>query len=95
MNSYYVYIIANKRNGTLYIGFTDDLGRRIEEHELKILKGFSSLYGFNKLVYYEEHDDSYSAFERERQMKKWKRKWKLELIEKENPYWRDLSEDWY
>ena len=92
--SYYVYILASQRNGTIYIGMTDDIERRIGEHKLKEVKGFTKKYGVDKLVYYEEFENSYDAFIRERQLKKWNRAWKLELIEKENPQWKDLAADW-
>ena len=94
MNDYYVYILASKRNGTLYIGVTNDLIRRVYEHKNKInKKSFTSRYNINKLVYFEEYGYPSEAIYRERQIKKWKRKWKLELIEKENPWWRDLYPD--
>lgn len=86
----YVYIMASKRNGTLYIGVTNDLIRRVDEHENKLVKGFTSKYNINLLVYYEVFGDPGEAIIRERQLKKWKRKWKLELIEKGNPEWKDL-----
>ena len=95
MKEYYVYIITNKKNGVLYIGMTNDLERRMQEHKFKQVEGFSKRYGLDKLVYYETFYDSYSAFERERQMKKWYRKWKIELIEKNNKEWRDLASDWF
>ncbi len=95
MKKYYVYILANKRNGTLYIGFTSNLTRRVLEHKTAELKGFTSKYGVNKLMYFEEHNSSYEAFRRERQMKKWKRAWKIRLIEEQNPYWNDMAADWY
>jgi putative endonuclease len=95
MNSYYVYIITNKKNGTLYIGFTDDIHRRIYEHKNKLSDGFSKKYGLDKLVYFEEHENSSSSFKKERQMKKWRRAWKIKLIEEQNPNWKDLAEDWY
>ena len=94
MASFYVYIITNKPNGVLYIGFTNDLSRRILEHKRKQTKGFSSKYNLSKLVYWEEFETSYEAFMRERQMKKWKRIWKIELIEKDNPEWKDLAAEW-
>ena len=94
MKSYYVYILASKRNGTLYIGFTDDLQRRVREHKEKSVSGFTAKYNINLLVYYEEYDNSDDAFIRERRMKKWKRNWKLKLIEKHNPNWEDLAKDW-
>ena len=91
---YYVYIITNRKDGTLYTGFTDDIVRRIREHKNKSCRGFAQKYNLTKLVYFEEHEDSYSAFRKERQMKKWKRQWKINLIEKENPEWNDLAKDW-
>ena len=87
---YYVYILASKRNGTLYIGVTGDLTKRIYEHKEKKIEGFSKKHGVDKLVYYEQTQDVNSALEREKQLKAWKRQWKLELIEKENPHWEDL-----
>lgn len=90
MRSYYVYILASKRNGTLYIGVTNDLLRRVFEHKKKFFKGFTSRYKVDKLVYFEETDDISAAIQREKQLKKWERKWKLELIEKINPDWNDL-----
>jgi len=92
VRNYYVYILASKRNGTLYIGVTNDLFRRVEEHKKKLVKGFTSKYNVNKLVYYEEFDYIEDAIYREKQLKKWRRKWKLDLIEKENPTWHDLSD---
>ncbi len=94
MKSYYVYILASKRNGTLYIGFTDDLERRVGEHKSKAVLGFTQKYGVDNLMYYEELNSSYNAFKRERQLKKWKREWKIRLIEKQNPEWKDLAENW-
>ena len=92
MKSYYVYILASKRNGTLYIGITNDLVRRVYEHKHDISEGFTKKYRIHNLVYYEEYEDVYRAIEREKQMKKWKRKWKIELIEKHNLPWKDLYE---
>lgn len=92
MNYFYVYILASMRNGTLYTGSTDDLAKRVWEHKEKIIKGFTSKYGVDKLVWYEVHDTREAAFRRERQIKEWKRAWKLELIEKHNPEWKDLYE---
>jgi putative endonuclease len=91
--TYYVYILANKRNGTLYTGVTDNLIRRIIEHKEKITKGFTSKYKVDKLVYYEVHQYINDAIEREKNIKAWKRKWKLELIEEENKEWKDLFYD--
>ena len=89
--SYYVYILASKRNGTLYIGVTNDLKRRVREHKNGLVKGFSKKYRVNNLVYYEETPDVISALTREKQMKKWKRNWKLKAIERDDPNWKDLS----
>ena len=93
--SYYVYILTNKKHGTLYIGVTGNLERRIYEHKKKLVDGFSKKYNLTKLVHYEETDEITIAIEREKRMKKWYRKWKIELIEKDNPKWIDLAEDWY
>ena len=86
---YFVYILASKRNGTLYIGVTNKLERRVYEHKNNIVKGFTSKYSVHQLVYYEETNDIYAALQREKQLKKWNRKWKLALIEKINPDWND------
>ena len=86
----YIYILASQKNGTLYIGVTNDLMRRVWEHKNKVNKGFTSKYNVTKLVYYEEFDYIGEAILREKTLKKWKRKWKLELIESINPYWDDL-----
>ena len=94
MGTYYVYIITNKTNGTLYTGFTDDLNRRIREYKSGVCKGFAYKYNLTKLVYFEEFQNSSEAFIRERQMKKWKREWKINRIEEMNPDWHDLAEDW-
>lgn len=88
---FYVYIITNKRNGTLYTGHTDDLATRMQAHRQKVFKGFSARYGCHHLVWFEAHDSRDAAFKRERQIKEWKRAWKIELIEKENPDWLDIS----
>ena len=88
--SYYVYILASERNGTLYIGVTNDLKRRIYEHKNILVEGFTKKYSVHSLVYYEETSDINSAIEREKQIKKWNRKWKTNLIEKDNPDWNDL-----
>jgi putative endonuclease len=90
MKSYYVYILANKRNGTLYTGVNNNLLRRVVEHKRKIVKGFTQKYNVNKLVWYEQTNDIRLAIQREKQIKKWLRKWKLELIEETNPNWKDL-----
>jgi putative endonuclease len=95
MKMYYIYILASKRNGTIYIGATDDIERRVLEHKNKIFRGFTEKYNVTILVYFEKYETQDEAFTRERQMKKWNRAWKLELIEKENPQWLDLSKDWF
>ena len=87
---YYIYITASKRNGTLYIGVTSNLKKRIYEHKESLVDGFTKKYNVNKLVYFEATNDINSAIIREKQMKKWKREWKIKLIEKENPCWIDL-----
>jgi len=89
----WVYILASKRNGTLYVGVTNDLIRRVWEHRTDAVEGFTERYGVHMLVHYEEFEDPGSAIQREKNLKKWNRKWKLVLIEKENPLWRDLWED--
>src|SRR3989338_3282872 len=91
MNTYYVYILASKRNGTLYIGVTNNLQRRMSEHRFGTVEGFTKKYGVRYLVFYETTSDIQAAMQREKQLKKWNRKWKLELVEKENPEWKDLS----
>ena len=88
-----VYILASKQNGTLYIGVTSDLPKRIWVHKTKVVKGFARKYGVDKLVWYELHDSIMSAIQREKAIKKWKRSWKLKIIEEMNPHWRDLYED--
>ena len=93
MKTYYVYILASKRNGTLYIGVTNDLIRRVYEHKNDLIKGFTKKYKVHRLVYYEPYDDTHSAIQREKRIKKWMRKWKIELIETMNPDWRDLYEE--
>jgi putative endonuclease len=82
---YYVYIMASQRNGTLYIGVTNNLIKRVYEHKSDLVDGFTKKYDVHKLVYYEQTDDVKSAIEREKCLKKWKRQWKLRLIEKMNP----------
>ena len=89
--SYFVYILASKRNGTLYVGVTNDLVRRMSEHKAKLVPGFTRRYGVDKLVYFEEYASILEARARERSLKRWQRVWKLELIEKMNPEWRDLT----
>ncbi len=89
-NQYYIYILANKRNGTLYIGVTSNLIKRLYEHKNNIIEGFTKKYNIHKLVYYETTNDIESAIRREKQLKKWNRKWKINLIENSNPEWIDL-----
>jgi putative endonuclease len=88
---FYVYILASRRNGTLYVGVTNDLARRIGEHKSGIVPGFTRQYGVDKLIFFEEHASILEAREREHRMKRWRRAWKLELIEKFNPDWRELA----
>ena len=90
MKDYYVYILASKKNGTLYIGVTRDIVKRIYEHKNGIIQGFTKKYKVNKLVYYKHTNSIASAIQREKRLKKWKRAWKIELIEKSNPNWEDL-----
>jgi putative endonuclease len=90
--SFWVYLLASRRNGTLYVGMTDDLARRVWEHRTSAVPGFTSKYSVKTLVWYEQHESRESAFQRERQIKKWNRAWKLQLIEKFNPQWQDLAE---
>ena len=85
--------MASKRNGTLYTGVTSNLAARVDQHKHDNAEGFTKKYGVHTLVYVEQHEDMQSAIEREKQIKKWHRQWKLELIESQNPDWRDLSED--
>jgi putative endonuclease len=88
--AFYVYILASQRNGTLYIGYTDDLSRRMIEHKEGVFRGFAWKYGVDRLGWFEAHETRDAAWTRERQMKKWRRAWKIELIERLNPDWRDL-----
>ena len=85
-----VYILASKRNGTLYIGVTSDLLKRIWEHKNNRVEGFTKRYGVDQLVWHELHESMEPAIQREKRLKEWKRKWKLELIERSNPNWQDL-----
>ena len=85
-----VYILAGKRNGTLYTGVTSDLIKRVYEHKNDLVEGFTKKYGVHRLVYFEQCEDMTSAISREKQIKKWNRNWKLRLIEERNPEWRDL-----
>ncbi|NSW77063.1 MAG: GIY-YIG nuclease family protein [Candidatus Atribacteria bacterium] len=90
---YYVYILTNKNNRVLYIGVTNDLRRRIYEHQHGLVEGFSKRYNLKKLVYYEITPSIEGAIQREKQLKNWHREWKINLITQKNPEWRDLSSD--
>jgi putative endonuclease len=95
MRTYFTYILASKKNGTLYTGVTNDIERRVYEHKHKLTPGFTSRYNVNRLVYYEEYNDIRDAIAREKQIKGWLRKKKIALIESTNPNWDDLSTGWY
>jgi len=90
-----VYLMASRRNGTLYVGATSDLAQRVWQHKNNEFGGFTAKYQVHLLVYYEQHATKIEAITREKQIKAWDRNWKLELIEKENPQWEDLAADWY
>ena len=87
-----VYILASERNGTLYVGVTAELGKRVWEHKNDLVEGFTKKYRVHQLVYYEMHGDMIAAITREKQIKKWNRAWKIQLIEEMNPTWKDLYE---
>ncbi|MFA5777355.1 MAG: GIY-YIG nuclease family protein [Parcubacteria group bacterium] len=89
---YFVYMLASKRNGTLYIGVTSNLPKRVWEHKNNLVGGFTKKYNIHNLVYFEQTENVQSALLQEKQLKKWKRDWKIELIEKDNPEWKDLYE---
>jgi putative endonuclease len=93
MKNYHVHIVCSKRNGTLYTGITSDIVKRVYEHKKGLVEGFTKKYKIHYLVWYETHESVESAIHREKQIKKWKRVWKLSLIEKENPKWCDLYEN--
>jgi putative endonuclease len=93
MKTFYVYLLCSKRNGTLYTGVTSDLAKRIYEHRNNLVDGFTKKYNVHRLVWYEIHESAESAITREKQIKKWKRAWKLKLIEQTNPKWIDLYEN--
>ena len=94
-HQYYIYILASQKNGTFYIGVTNDLERRVLEHKQKINEGFTSKYEVTRLVYFESFQYINDAILREKRLKKWNRQWKINLITEENKEWNDLSEDWY
>ncbi|MDQ7787480.1 MAG: GIY-YIG nuclease family protein [Thermodesulfovibrionales bacterium] len=91
--NYFVYILASKQNGTLYIGVTSNLFKRVWEHKEKLVEGFTKKYDIDKLVYYEQFHDAEYAIRREKQLKKYNRGWKMDLIEKSNPAWKDLYKE--
>ena len=93
MRTYWVYILASRRNGTLYVGVTNDISRRTFEHRMGAVPGFTSRYGVTQLVYAEPYEDVRLAIQREKTIKHWPRRWKLNLIERDNPTWRDLFDD--
>lgn len=93
MKDYYVYILTSKKNTVLYTGITNDLVKRVYEHKQNLISGFTKKYNVHKLVYYEQYNDVYEAITREKRIKEWKRQWKIELIEKSNPNWKDLYND--
>ncbi len=88
--AYYVYILASRRDGAIYVGVTNDLVRRVYEHRIKAVPGFTAKYNITRLVWFEAYDDPVSAISREKELKKWKRAWKVELIKEQNPNWNDL-----
>jgi putative endonuclease len=87
---FWVYILASQRGGTLYVGVTNDLVRRVYEHRNELVPGFTKRYGVKQLVYFEQHDTAYAAIQREKNIKHWSREWKIDLIVSMNPDWRDL-----
>jgi putative endonuclease len=93
MRSYWIYILASRPRGTLYVGVTRDLIRRVYEHREGLVEGFTKTYGVKMLVYYEQHTTAMAAIQREKNIKHWSRKWKIDLIRSVNPDWRDLWED--
>jgi putative endonuclease len=87
---FYVYLLASKPHGTLYVGVTSDLAKRVFEHKTKAVPGFTARYGVDTLVWFEAHDSAETAIRREKQIKEWKREWKFNLVEHDNPHWIDL-----
>jgi putative endonuclease len=90
--AYYVYILASRKDGAIHVGVTNDIVRRVFEHRQKAVPGFTTKYNITRLVWFEVYDDPASAITREKELKKWRRDWKIQLIEKENPHWLDLYE---
>ena len=93
MKQYYTYILASQKNGTLYVGVTSDIIKRVYEHKQNLVDGFTKKYNVHELVYYEKHIEVNEAILREKQIKKWNRKWKIRLIEENNPGWKDLYDE--
>ena len=93
VRNFYLYILASRPGGTLYVGVTNDLVRRVYEHRTKAIKGFTIRYNVDRLVYFEVHDTAYAAIQREKNIKHWPRAWKTRVISQSNPPWRDLYED--
>jgi putative endonuclease len=87
---FFVYLLASQQRGTLYVGMTDDLVRRVWEHKMKLVPGFTAKYGVDRLVWFEAHQAREAVWRREKQIKEWKRAWKIQLIERDNPQWIDL-----
>jgi putative endonuclease len=87
---YWVYMLASRKHGTIYVGVTNDLIRRVYQHKNKLIKGFTKEYAVTRLVWFETHDDITAAIMREKELKKWRREWKINLIERDNPHWDDL-----
>jgi putative endonuclease len=90
--SYFVYILASRKDGAIYIGVTNDIVRRVYDHRTKAVPGFTSKYNITRLVWFDIYDDPISAISREKELKKWRRAWKVQLIEAQNPDWNDLYE---
>jgi len=88
--AFFVYLLASRLRGTLYVGVTSNLMKRVWEHKTKAIPGFTVRYGVDRLVWFESHESAEAAIRREKQIKEWKRDWKINLIERENPYWLDL-----
>ncbi|QUS56351.1 GIY-YIG nuclease family protein [Pseudovibrio brasiliensis] len=89
--SYYMYILASRKHGTLYTGVTNNLPERVHQHKTKMNSGFTARYGVSKLVYYELYEEPHEAIRKEKQVKRWRRDWKIQAIEEMNPHWEDLS----
>ncbi|SFU02202.1 putative endonuclease [Pseudovibrio denitrificans] len=88
---YYMYILASRKHGTLYTGVTNNLPERVHQHKTKMNSGFTAKYGVSKLVYYELYEEPHEAIRKEKQVKRWRREWKIQAIEEMNPHWEDLS----